>query len=109
MARVEIYGGICGFNTTVQVAGAGGRKVKITLESECPNWQKAAEYLREYLKEVDAYKEVFGKLHESETYRLYAPFIPHPACLVPAGIVKAIEVAAGLALPRDGVVKVINE
>jgi hypothetical protein len=34
------------------------------------------------------------------------PFIPHPACLVPAGIMKAIEVAAGLALPRDGFIRV---
>ncbi|HHW43377.1 MAG TPA: hypothetical protein GXX25_06120 [Desulfotomaculum sp.] len=105
MARVDIFGGICGFNTVVRAASAGGRKVKITLDSECPSWQKVAEHL----KEVDAYKEVFGKLHESETYRISAPHIPHPACLVPAGIMKAIEVAAGLALPKDGQVRVSRE
>jgi hypothetical protein len=29
----------------------------------------------------------------------------HPACPVPSGILKAIEVAAGLALPKDASIK----
>jgi len=31
------------------------------------------------------------------------------ACIVPAGICKAIQVAAGLALPRDVLMKIVKE
>ncbi|AEG13712.1 hypothetical protein Desku_0062 [Desulfofundulus kuznetsovii DSM 6115] len=102
MAKVEIFGGICGFNTVVSATAEQRRMVELKVESECPNWQK----VQEQLKKVDAYKELFGKLHEGEVYRLSSPFIPHLACLVPAGIMKAVEVAAGLALPRDGFIRV---
>ena len=33
----------------------------------------------------------------------------HPACPVPTGIIKAIEVEAGLALPRDVATKISKE
>jgi len=105
MARVEVFGGVCGFNTVIRAAAAGRRQVELTLETDCPNWQKAAAAL----KTVNAFKELFVKLHESEVYRAAAPFIPHPACPVPAGMMKAIEVAAGLALPRDAWIKVSGE
>jgi hypothetical protein len=32
---------------------------------------------------------------------MFSKHCPHPACPVPSGILKAVEVAAGLALPRD--------
>jgi hypothetical protein len=102
VARVEIFGGVCGFTTIIRASLEQKRMVQLKVESECPNWQK----VQGQLKRVDAYKELFGKLHEGEVYRLSSPFIPHPACLVPAGIMKAVEVAAGLALPRDGFIRV---
>ena len=35
--------------------------------------------------------------------------LPHFACPVPAGVFKAIEVAAGLALPRDATIRVSRD
>lgn len=105
MAKVEIFGGVCGFNTTVQATAGQKRQVELSVETECPNWRKVAAQL----KTVNAYKELFAKLHEGELYQIYVSHIPHPACPVPAGIMKAIEVAAGLALPRDARIKVSAE
>ncbi|OAT82966.1 DUF6951 family protein [Desulfotomaculum copahuensis] len=105
MAKVEIFGGVCGFNTTVRATAGQKRQVELCVETECPNWQKVAGEL----KIVNAYKELFAKLHEGELYHIYAPHIPHPACPVPAGIMKAVEVAAGLALPRDARIKVSGD
>ena len=44
--------------------------------------------------------------HEGQLYGVARRFVRHPACPVLAGILKAVEVAAGLALPRDAVIKV---
>ena len=39
------------------------------------------------------------------TLRLAAEHLAHPACPVPSGILKAIEVESGLALPKDASIK----
>jgi len=39
------------------------------------------------------------------TPRLAAEHLVHPACPVPSGILKAIEVESGLALPKDASIK----
>ncbi|MEW6423205.1 MAG: hypothetical protein AB1523_00415 [Bacillota bacterium] len=98
--------GICGFTTRVTaVKGAGkGREieVEVRLDSECPSWQKAAEEIAS----LKPFQELFSLPHEGRLYRVAARYVRHPACPVPAGILKALEVAAGLALPKDAVIKV---
>ncbi len=37
MAKVEIFGGICGFHTTVRATAERGRTVELKVESECPD------------------------------------------------------------------------
>jgi len=97
MARVQVFSGVCGFTTTIVAITAEKRSVRIVLETECPNIRKAVDKL----DVVQPFKEMFGKLHESEVYKTVSPFVPHPSCPVPAAILKAVEVAAGLALPKD--------
>jgi Family of unknown function (DUF6951) len=100
MAKAEIGAGICGFTTTVE-AQANGDVVDLTIQSECKGIQRLAEQL----KQVDPLREI--------TYRGEGPLVlataaqacKHPACPVPSGIVKVIEVAAGLALPADVTIK----
>jgi hypothetical protein len=53
------------------------------------------------LKEVDAFEEYFSKFGNSKVYELAKKFCKHPACPVPSAIIKGIEVACGLALPKD--------
>ena len=51
---------------------------------------------------LDAYKELFGGFSASKVYDAFGKSQSHLTCLVPAAILKAIEVEAGLALPKDG-------
>jgi hypothetical protein len=44
-----------------------------------------------------------------EVLRAATKLCPHPACPVPVGILKAVEVSAGLALPKDASIRVIKK
>ena len=63
------------------------------------------EQLAEALTEVDPYKEISYRGEGPVTLKLAAEHLVHPACPVPSGIIKAIEVEAGLALPKDVSIK----
>ncbi len=103
MAGAEISSGICGFTTTVTARPAGdGQHVTLTIESDCPNVQQlAAELLDLTDMEVDAFREITYRGEGPHILRLAARHLRHTACPVPSGLIKAIEVAAGLALPAD--------
>jgi hypothetical protein len=96
MAIVEINSGICGFTTRVEVTRLDKRNVEVKIETECPNIKKVAGDLNI----IQPLKELFSKLHETETYKKLAEGVVHPACLVPSGVLKGIEVASGMALPK---------
>jgi hypothetical protein len=103
MSHVEVQAGICGFVTQVEAhAEDDGQTVRLRIDSTC-------EYVRnlaEQLTEVDAFQEISFRRTGPRTLQLAPQYLKHPACPVPAGIIKAIEVAAGLALPKDVVIKV---
>ena len=103
MARGKINGGVCGFVTFVQADAVGNGKIALRITTDCPNIQKIAEEL----VQIDSYDAVFGKeLSSNKVYQLMSKHCPHPSCIVGAGILKAIEVAAGLALPQEASIKV---
>jgi hypothetical protein len=94
--------GICGFLTTITTLSEDRQQVRISYETDCPHAAKA----REELTEVDAFQELFRKPHETTVYRLLSPHLPHASCPLYSGFLKAIEAAAGLALPKDAVLNV---
>lgn len=95
MATANINAGVCGYHTTVKAQADGNYIVALQIESQC----KAIQKLAENLTEVNALNEISFRGDPPETLRKGAEFCTHAACPVPSGIVKAIEVAAGLALP----------
>jgi hypothetical protein len=96
MSKAEIESGICGFTTTVE-AHQDGRTVKLNITSDC----SAIQRLAEELTEVDPFREISFRGEGPRTLKAGAKYCRHPACPVPVGIIKAIEVEAGLALPAD--------
>jgi hypothetical protein len=82
-----------------------GRVVRLEFETTCGY----VENLAEELTEVDPYGEISYRGEGPVTLRLDAEHLVHPACPVPSGILKAIEVEAGLALPRDVTIRVSRE
>ncbi|MEJ2736011.1 MAG: hypothetical protein P8189_20995 [Anaerolineae bacterium] len=100
MAKAEITSGICGFTTTVE-ARQDGSKVKLVIESDC----SAIQRLGEELTEVEPFQEITFRGQGPQTLKTGAKYCTHAACPVPVGIIKAIEVEAGLALPADALIQ----
>ena len=96
MSKSVINSGICGFTTEV-IARAERNTCSLIITSDCPSIQGLAEELLQ----VDPMKEITYQGEGPLTLRLAREHCPHPACPVPCGIIKAVEVEAGLALPKD--------
>ena len=101
LARAEIFSGICGFTTTVEAVMENRRCVLLSIESEC----EAVQRLAGELTQVDPFREITFNGAGPLTLQLAAMYLPHAVCPVPAGIIKVVEVAAGLALPADATIK----
>jgi Family of unknown function (DUF6951) len=100
MAKAEIFSGVCGFNTTVETQ-MDGSSCKLSIDSDCESVQSLAEELRA----VEPFQEISFRGEGPATLRLGAKHCKHAACPVPVGIIKAVEVEAGLALPADVSIK----
>ena len=108
MARTQTYSGICGFVTTVVAKSEDQQHVTLAVESTCPDVMRISKQLN--ARRFDAFQEIGpckqpGSLYETKIMGICGN-LPHVACPVPSGICKAIEVATGLALPRDAHIKV---
>lgn len=100
----EIDGGVCGFKTTVEVKKTDNRSVSLKITTDCPNIRKLADELVELVP----FEEIFKRAIQTRTYELASKYSPHPACIVPSGILKAVEVEAGLALPRPAAIRFVS-
>jgi hypothetical protein len=105
MTRVHVNPGVCGFITEIVVTSEDGQMAELDIRTECPNLKPFAEAL----KSVDAYTECFGKICDSSIYRAAQQYCKHPACPVPCAVLKAVEAACGLALPRDVTIRIENQ
>ena len=110
MAKAIVTAGICGFTSTIEASpnGAGPFRVHLHVESECPDVQNLAAEIQE----VDAMAECLGRgAGGASPVVLEAGrrCLRHLACPVPVAIIKAIEVAAGLALPKDVSITITRE
>lgn len=97
MVKVEIDPGVCGHKTTVRAVGGEAYAVRVELESTCSHVQKIAADLGE----VNALEQIGLRNGLPPLLRAAYARCAHAACPVPAGLIKAIEAAAGLALPED--------
>ena len=105
MAQAEIFAGVCGFTTHVAAHKNEAGQVGLSIESEC----KAIQRLAAALTEVDPYREFTFRGQGPLTLQLASKYCSHAACPVPTGIIKAVEVEAGLALPADVSIKIAKD
>lgn len=101
MAKATIIAGACGYTTEVD-AVMNGRSCKLAIRSEC----KAILKLAEELTEVEPFKEISSRRALPRTLEAGIRHCTHAACPVPVGIIKAVEVAAGLNLPVDAAIHI---
>lgn len=102
--KARISAGICGFATTVTARGDLS-SCAVSLDSDCP----AVRQLAAELTRVDPMREVSQGGAPPVIRALAAGHCLHAACPVPVGILKAVEVEAGLALPADVFIEIRPE
>lgn len=107
MATVEIDPGVCGMPTIVRAEfDETTDRCKLSIDSDCP----AIRGLSVELTDVDPFEEISLQRGGGPTaLNLGRQFCAHSACPVPVGIIKAVEVAAGLALPVDVAMRISKE
>jgi hypothetical protein len=104
MAKAEIVAGNCGFNTQVE-ANMDGNHCNLRITSECAAIQRMATELTQ----VNPYQEISFRRGMPVIHDMGIKYCSHAACPVPVGIIKVVEIEAGLALPTDVTIKLSKE
>ena len=97
IVETTVNAGVCGFKTVIISKAEGNRYATLEIKTDCPNLKP----LESETITADAYKECFTKSGKSGIYETVGKYCKHAACPVPVAVIKAIEAACGLALPRD--------
>lgn len=105
-SRVDIDAGVCGFHTRVSAASEDGQFVAFAMASECEKIRGLADALKAQ-GPVDAYDEISAQ-GKSVVMTVVGQQLKGccAGCAVPVGIFKGMQVAAGLALPKDIVIRI---
>ena len=106
--RVRIEAGVCGFVTEVCARPLEDGRVALDVESPCKNVGRFAFRLAEH-GPVDPLSEIDPRA-DSAVFSAARPEICGCClgCIVAPAVFKAMQVAAGLALPRDAVIVLEN-
>jgi hypothetical protein len=108
-ANVEIDAGICGLYTTACVISEDTQNVTFDIDTNCEKIRQLGQTLGEK-GPIDAYQEIspggpaviMTAIKEILTGCC-------AGCAVPVGLFKAMQVAAGLALPKDISIKLVKK
>lgn len=106
MVSATIRAGVCGFTTTVRATSDDMQNVTFCVDSDCENIKRLAEAL----PEVDGFSEIGlgfdGEIHQAVRNTLKGCC---SGCVVPCGIFKSMQVAAGVALPAPASIEIVKE
>ena len=108
-ATVEIDAGVCGFQTTARVNSDDNQNVTFDIGTNCDKIARLAKVIEEK-GPIDAYQEISpsGPAVIMTTVRQMLVGCC-AGCAVPVGLFKAMQVTAGLALPKDIAIKIAKE
>lgn len=96
MTKVTVHAGVCGFTAVISAEKAKDRTVSISIDSDCEMVRK----MEQDISGIDI-RTMFTGYRSNPVYRSASLHVKHVACPVISGILKAVEVEAGLAVPND--------
>ena len=97
VAVTKVDPGICGFPCIIKAKKEGARAVSIEISgSECKQIQKLSEGLQEM-----SLRELFKPITRNPVMVSAQSAGCHTSCTIPLAILKTVEVAMEMALPRD--------
>ena len=100
--KATVDAGVCKMITVIEAKMNDDGYVEVNIESDCPNILRVSWAL----KPEFAFMIVEAPMNSTEIYKIASEEIPHAACPVPSGIIKAIEVAGDLGIKRDVSIKI---
>lgn len=108
-AEAKIDAGVCGFRTTVSAASEDGMYVDFDVRTDCEKIRAFADSLAEK-SPVNAYEEI-NPTSESVILETARECLKGccAGCVVPVGLFKSMQIAAGLALPRSITIEISKE
>ena len=108
-ANLEVDAGICGFKTSACVNSEDDQHVAFEVTSDCEKIVSLGAALREKGL-IDAYQEI-SPASESVLMQTIRSVMTGccAGCAVPAGLFKAMQVAASIALPKDITIQLSKE
>lgn len=104
MTKVVVNSGACGFSVTITVEKQKDGKITLAFDTKCEMVQK----LLEDIAILERLAPLAG-FQNNSVYKSAAKHLKHTACPVPSAILKAIEVEAGLNVPKDVLVRFVKE
>jgi hypothetical protein len=102
-AKVSVYSGICGYTTLIE-ANAHDEKgsCEVYIKCTCPALKKFMdEPLELNLKDENSWER-------SLVHARFRELCPHTNCLVPSGIIRAVQVASGMKKSEDAYIHFIE-
>jgi hypothetical protein len=104
MTKVKVNPGACGMPAEIEVEKKDSRTYTLKISSECEMVVRLAKEIPE-LTMMDAFRRIL----DNPVYRKGAICLKHVACPVPSAVLKALEVEAGLNLPKDVSITFVKE
>ncbi|MDA8423588.1 MAG: hypothetical protein M0Z89_09680 [Nitrospiraceae bacterium] len=104
MTKVVVHSGACGYTVTITAEKGHGNKIAVSLDTEC-------EMVKKMLADIavlDRFAPLAGFM-SNPIYQSAAKHLKHAACAVPSGILKAVEVEAGLNVAKDVSIVFVKE
>ena len=102
---VRVDPGICGFPCTIKAQKLDNRTVNVEInDSECKQIKRLSTGLTGM-----SLKDLFMPLTRNPVYTAAEKSGCHPSCAIPAAVIKAVEVALGMALPKEVRIKFTHE
>lgn len=98
--RVSVYPGNCGFPCTIHVVPRERRVVAITLHSKCEQVRNMGGLVTEL-----NLHGLFLPITRNPVYLAAEQAGCHPSCPVPVAVLKAVEVASGMAVPQEVLIR----
>lgn len=104
MTKAVVNSGICGFSVTITAEKREGKEIRLTLDTECEMVKKMAGDI----SSLNMMSALIG-FANNPVYKSAARHLKHAACPVPSAILKAVEIEAGLCIPKNVKITFIAE
>ena len=101
LTRTKINMDNCGFQTIIQGKLLGSGSIRLEITSDCESVQRLAENLTE----LDL-PQIMQTMRNSIVHQTAGACLRHLACLIPAAIIRTVEVEVGIALPGESSISI---